>query len=236
MKKVKKGKIPVVITLAISCFALVTIMFIYFNVVEQTDITSIETMREDELKSELADWKKRYNEANQQYEEKVAKLNEYKEKEQSSADSAKLVQKELEQTNIYLGKTDVTGQGITIKIQDTADATINAQDILIIVDYLKSAGAEAISVNGNRIINMSDIVDINYETSSIVYINQERVTSPYTINAIGDSTKLKSTLLGNGGYIDILKNEGFENNITIEESKSLVIPKYNKDFGYKYMK
>ena len=83
---------------------------------------------------------------------------------------------------------------------------------------------------------MSDIVDINYETSSIVYINQERVTSPYTINAIGDSTKLKSTLLGNGGYIDILKNEGFENNITIEESKSLVIPKYNKDFGYKYMK
>ena len=66
---------------------------------------------------------------------------------------------------MYLGKTDVEGQGITIKIQDInnqdentseEDATkpISAEDLLVVVDYLKLAAAEAISINGERIINM----------------------------------------------------------------------------------
>ena len=39
--KLKKGKITVVITIAIACFALVTVMFMQFKVVNETDITSI---------------------------------------------------------------------------------------------------------------------------------------------------------------------------------------------------
>ena len=74
----KKGKITVVITIAIACFALMTIMFMQFKVVNETDITSIETMREEELRTELADWKEKYNEAEEQYEEKRSKLEEYK--------------------------------------------------------------------------------------------------------------------------------------------------------------
>ena len=55
----KKGKITVVITIAIACFALMTIMFMQFKVVNETDITSIETMREEELRTELANWKEK---------------------------------------------------------------------------------------------------------------------------------------------------------------------------------
>ena len=106
----KKGKITVCITIAIACFALATVMCMQFKVVKETDITSIETMREEELRTELANWKKMYKEAQEQYNEKTAKLAEYKEKEQSTEDSSKLVEKELEQTNMYLGKTDVEGQ------------------------------------------------------------------------------------------------------------------------------
>lgn len=40
--KLKKGKITVVITIAIACFALITVMFMQFKVVNETDITSIE--------------------------------------------------------------------------------------------------------------------------------------------------------------------------------------------------
>jgi len=147
----------------------------------------------------------------EQYQEKLARLNEYKEKQQSTQESYKIVEQELEKTNMYLGKTDVQGQGIEIKIKDIDNDTrkneninpISSEDLLIIVDYLKLAGAEAISINENRIINMSDIVDIN---NTIIRINQNRILPPYIIRAIGDATNLESTLLGNGGYIEELKS------------------------------
>lgn len=229
----KKGKITVVITIAIACFALATVMFMQFKIVNETDITSIETMREEELRAELANWKQMYKEAEEQYEEKNAKLEEYKKKEQSSEESSELVKKELSQTNMYMGKTDVQGEGIVITIKDINSEDvepIGAEDLLIIVDYLKSAGAEAISINEERIINMSDIVDVN---NSIIYVNQQRILSPYIIKAIGNSTKLESTLLGNGGYVEQLRNIGFD--VSIDKNNKVTIPKYNKEIVHKYI-
>ena len=237
----KKGKIAVTITIAIACFILAMVMCMQFKIVKQTDITSIETMREEELRTELANWKKMYKEAQEQYDEKSTKLAEYKEKEQSEEESSKLVEKELEQTNMYLGKTDVEGQGITIKIQDInnqdentseEDATkpISAEDLLVVVDYLKLAGAEAISINGERIISMTDIVDVG--SNSLIFVNQQRILAPYIIKAIGDPIKLESTLLGNGGYVEELRNYGF----TVDIDKGKVsIPKYSKEIGHKYI-
>ena len=231
----KKGKITVTITITFACFVLAMVMSMQFKVVKETDITSIETMREEELRSELANWKQLYKEAQEQYDEKVSKLSEYIDKQQSTEESSKLVEKELEQVNMYLGKTDVEGQGIEITIKDINSEDvkpISAEDLLIIVDYLKLAGAEAISINGERVINMSDIVNVgNY---SIVFVNQQRILAPYVIDAIGNPTKLESILLGNGGYIEELKNIGFDININRENKIS--IHKYSKDIGYKYMK
>lgn len=229
----KKGKITVTITIAIACFVLSMVMCMQFKIVQETDITSIETMREEELRSELANWKQMYKEAEEQYDEKVAKLSEYREKQQSTEESSKLVEKELAQTNMYLGKTEVEGQGIVITIKDINSEDvkpISAEDLLIIVDYLKLAGAEAISINEERITNMSDIV---YVSNSIIFINQQRILAPYIIKAIGDSTKLESTLLGNGGYIEELKNIGFD--INIDRENKINIKKYSKDIGYKYI-
>lgn len=235
----KKGKIIVCITMAVACFALAIVMSMQFKVVKETDITSIETMREEELRTELANWKKMYKEAQEQYEEKTAKLSEYKEKEQSEEESSQLVEKELEQTNMYLGKTKVEGQGIKITINDVdkqssdeEDAVnpISAEDLMVIVDYLKLAGAEAISINEERILNMTDIVDVG--SNFLIFVNQQRILAPYEIKAIGDPTKLESTLLGNGGYVEELRNYGFK--ITIEKTK-VTIPKYSKDIGHKYI-
>lgn len=229
----KKGKITVTITIAIACFVLAMVMCMQFKIVKETDITSIETMREEELRSELANWKQLYQEAQEQYEEKVAKLNEYIEKQESTEESSELVKKELAQTNMYLGKTDVEGQGIKITIKDISSEEvepISEDDLLTIVDYLKLAGAEAISINDERIINMSDIVYVN---NSIIFVNQQRVLAPYTIKAIGEPTKLESTLLGNGGYVELLQNLGFD--ITIEKENKITIYKYSKEIGYKYI-
>lgn len=230
----KKGKITVVITIAIACFALTTVMFMQFKIVNETDITSIETMKEEELRAELANWKQLYKEADEQYQERKQRLNEYKETQESTEESTKLIEKELEQIDMYLGKTAVQGEGITITIKDINDdeeiPPISAEDLLVIVDYLKLAGAEAISINEQRIVNMSDIVYVN---NSIIYVNQQRILAPYVIKAIGDSVSLESTLLGNGGYVETLKNIGFD--ITIQRSNRVNIPQYSKEIGHKYI-
>ena len=86
MKKpnIKKGKITMTITIGIACFVLVLVMFMQFKIVNETDITSIENMRETELRTELANWKSRYDETNAQYEETQKKIEEYNQTKESN--------------------------------------------------------------------------------------------------------------------------------------------------------
>ena len=104
-----------------------------------------------------------------------------------------------------LGKTDVQGEGIEITLRDTEDEEIrkiSSDDLLLIVNSLKYAGAEAISINEERIINMSDIVDIN---RAFIKVNGQRMSEPYIIKAIGNQAYLESALIGNGGPVDEMK-------------------------------
>lgn len=230
----KKGKITMIITIGIACFALVMVMTMQFKIVNETDITAIENMREAELKAELANWKEKYEETCTQYDETQAKIQEYKEKEQSDIESSELVKKELEQANTLLGKTDVEGEGIIITLRETnleETGMIDANDILDIVNELRNAGAEAISINEERIINMSDIVFIN--EIFVNKINGQKIEAPYVVKAIGKASYLESALIGNGGPVDKMKKIGHD--ITIEKPNKVTIHKYNEEIKTKYI-
>ena len=189
----KKGKATMIFTIAIACFALSLVMSMQFKIVNETDITSIETMREEELRTELANWKQKYEEVEQQYDNVQEKIEEYKTKKENNMETAVLVHNELEESNKLLGKTDLVGEGIEITIKEVQDddyTRIKYTDLLTIINALKYAGAEAISINEERIINMSDIVDIG---SSFIKINGQRILSPYVIKAIGNKRIISST-------------------------------------------
>ena len=245
MKKVelKKGKITVVITIAIACFALVTVMFMQFKVVNETDITSIETMREEELRTELANWKSKYDETNEKYEETQSKIEEYKQTKQSNEETEKLVDEELTMVNMNLGKTDVEGEGIEIILRETTNeeiSPINADDLLVIVNALKLAGAEAISINDERIINMTDIVNINADTDDLfIKINGQRILAPYVIKAIGNINKLRNTMNLENSTISKLRRSGKDieekykaylkiDEYTVSRGKNKLLQKYVK--------
>lgn len=232
-KNIKKGKITMTITIGIACFCLVLVMFMQFKIVNQTDITSIENMREAELRTELANWKSKYEETNQAYEETTAKIEEYQQTNQSNEETEKLVNSELEQVNLILGKTDVEGQGIEVVLRETGNEEIEkitADNLIIIVNALKIAGAEAISINDERIVNMSDIVDIN---ASFIKVNGQRILDPYVIKAIGNPSYLESALIGNGGPIDNMKKLG--QNVSINKPNKVKILKYNDEIKTKYI-
>ena len=229
----KKGKITMIITVAVACFALTAVMFMQFKIVNETDITSIETMREEELRTELAGWKEKYKEAEQQYVEIQGKVEDYKNKKESNIETAALIQAELEQTNSLVGLTDIQGQGIEITIKEMQDedfSRITASDLISIVNSLKSAGAEAISINDERLINMSDIVDIR---DTFIKVNSQRILAPYVIKAIGNKAYLESSLLGNGGAAEQLKKMGHD--VQITQNDNVIIKKYEGNINYTYI-
>lgn len=239
--KINKEKLVMSITIGISCFALMVVMFMQFKMVNQTDITAIETMKESELKLELASWREKYNELNERYIEVAAKIEEYKNERVSDAETAQLLETELQQLNEMLGKTDVKGEGIVIQLVDKkgeplgdeayVDA-IRAENLLIIVNQLFAAGAEAISVNGHRIITTSAIVDIGY--TEFINVNGKRIPdNTYVINAIGDPDYLRSAVVGKGGHVDELKELGHET--SIQDSKEILIEKYEGEISSRYI-
>lgn len=231
--KLEKTKITMYITIGIVCIILGLIMSAQFKVVNEIDVTSIEIMRESELRTELASWKEKYEELNNKYHDTLAKISEYKETSESYDETYVLLQKELTEMNKLLGGTDVQGEGIIITIRDDeTDFTkqVNSDDLLTIVNALRLSGAEAISINDERIINMSDIFLIN---RMYIAVNGRRVLSPYVIKAIGNKNYLESGLTGKGGYIDELLSLDFD--VSLEKSDNVKILKYNDEIDIKYM-
>lgn len=137
-------------------------MTVQLRTVKETDITLIENMREDELTEQAELWKQKYEETQSKIDEDNKKINEYKEKTANNQETTEVINGELSQVRRRLGTTDVEGQGIIINIKGTSDNAIVAEDLLKLVNELKLAGAEAISINGERIINLTEIVDVKF--------------------------------------------------------------------------
>jgi len=239
MKKIEKDKLIMTITIGIMCVIFVAFLFVQFRTVEKTDISGIEEMRETELRESLAQWKTEYEEVNEKLEETNTKIAEYKKKIETNQEASELLEKELDESNMILGKTDVEGEGIIITLtngvtKDTEDmehtSEIVAQDLIQLVNELRYAGAEAISINDERVINMTDIADIS---TRFIIMNKVRIQAPYTIKVIGDRKYLQSALNIKNGYVDLKKSEGKV--VTVEEKNNVRILKYSGDMNIKYM-
>lgn len=229
------------VSIGISCFALMLVIFMQYKVVKQTDLTSIENMRESELQSELADWRKKYEEITERYDEVKEKIAEYQQEKESDEATAELLQKELEQLTLALGTTDISGEGIIITVTDnngqrSADdeeiEKISESDILQIIKELFKAGAEAISINDNRIVAMTDVFALG--SSSYLQVDSQRISSPYVIKAIGNKAYLESAVYNKDGILNDLKNSG--HSVELQNSnKTVLINKFTGSIDSKYM-
>ena len=220
------------IVLGIVCFVLVAVMFAQIRTVERTDITAIETMRETELRTTLASWKTKYEEAEQKLTDTKEKLNEYNQKSENDIETKELLEKELEEANLLLGQIEVIGEGVVVTLEDNEEAEIDIYDLLHLLNELKLAGAEAISINEIRVVNTTDLALIQ---DTFISIDGNRINSPYTVKAIGDPVKLESGLMQNeSGYIDKII-EPMDKTATVERDGDIIIPKYEGQMSTKYI-
>ena len=135
------------ITMVIVCTVLVGTLLIQFKTVEEVNETDIENMRETELREQISNWKSKYEETNEKLHDVNEKIAEYNSKIEANEESSSILDNELLQSNILIGNTKVTGEGVVITLEDTDQAVIEASDLLELVNQLRAAGAEAISIN-----------------------------------------------------------------------------------------
>lgn len=154
------------------------------------------------------------------------------------SESANLIDKSQDLKN-KIGLTEKIGSGIVVTLDDapkgpgTIDNITHAADLRDIVNVLWINGAEAISINGERVVANTSIDCI----INTIMINSTKTTPPFTILAVGDSYKLEKALRENATLADLwkrVKNDGVIFNVST--SWRVKIPAFNGSFILHYAK
>ena len=240
------NKKQIAITLGIMCFILTVAICVQLKTVENTTSTVSQSLKENGLRDEVLKWKERYDNAYEELTKSNKDLEEIRKSATQNDTKSQAKQEEIEKNNMLLGLQEVKGEGLLIKLADNntgilkngsealdpSSQIVHYDDLIEVINALNNAGAEAISINGVRILSMTDIVDID---SYILIKPRQRLISPYVVKAIGNQTYLTSTLcMKNSGFIDSYKNSG--KTVTLEKQRNIKIPKYSENIDIKYMK
>ena len=224
-----KGKYIMTVSIGLVALILTMVMFTQFKTVYQTDITAIETMRETELRTELTDWKNKYDEVEARINDTEEKISEYQSQISNSEESSNILENELEETKDFLGYTKLKGEGIIVRLEDNEFKQIERWDLLSLINELKLAGAEAISVNDERIISRSEVATVGYQ---FILINGNRIPSPFIVKAIGNKKYLESAITIKGGYLDEMNVNEKTVSYTVEDN--VEVPAYNGKVSFEY--
>lgn|SRR5690554_4465272 len=152
----------------------------------------------------------------------------------SSNEANQLLKAELDQSRLLLGLVDVKGPGLTLSLKPT-DPLLNPQtftyltdlELVYIINELKFAGAEAISINDKRISIQTGIKSSS--NNSYILVNDEKVSprDEIVIRAIGDKEKLNSAVAFQGA-MSYNALEFYD--IRFQPVDELFIRKYDKPF------
>ncbi|QQY80542.1 uncharacterized protein YlxW (UPF0749 family) [Keratinibaculum paraultunense] len=148
---------------------------------------------------------------------------------------------ELEKYKNLAGFEEVEGPGVIITMQDNMaegpfgenfnSDVIHDIDVLRIINDLRCAEAEAISVNGQRILSMSEIKC----GGPIIRVNGKSLGTPFVIKAIGNPKLLSAAINAPNTYAYALKHiDQIYIELTTEDN--IRIPAYNGKFNFKYAK
>ena len=231
------NKIKISLVLGIMCFLLTLGICVQIKTVKNSNSTASNNYEENSLRAEVLKYKEKYDNKYKELEKAEQTLEQERENSTQNDDNLKETEESITEGNKMIGLTEVNGPGVTVTLTDSkkdissslnpSDLVVHDLDVLSVINELKNAGAEAISINDQRLTPNSGIIC----GGNIIDINGEKVGAPFIIKAIGLPEQL-AALNRPGGYLATLK----EYNIGVEFKKTnnITIPKYTGTITYKY--
>lgn len=224
--------------LGIMCLALTLGICVQVRTIKNTDSTISQNYEANNLRDEILKYKEKYDNKFKELEETEKQLETERENATKNNSELEEAEKKITEGNKITGMTEVTGAGVTITLSDgkgISSSTLNPSqlivhdiDVLSVVNELINAGAEAISINGQRWV-LNTAISCRGNT---IDINGERIGAPFVIKAIGLPEYL-SGLERVGGYLEYMKQDGV--NVKLEKSNNITIPKYSGVIKFNYL-
>ncbi|MHB9095124.1 MAG: DUF881 domain-containing protein [Eubacteriales bacterium] len=150
------------------------------------------------------------------------------------------IRDELDKARMEAGLVAVKGQGVQVTLNDSPKELqpgenpnlfiLHEEDLLKVVNELKAGGAEAISVNEQRLLATSEIRC----AGNTILVNTRKIVPPIVIDATGDPNTLSSGLQIKGGIFDSLKAWGLV--ADVRKMDGLTIPAYSGPITFSFSK
>ena len=232
------------LTLGIVCCILTIAICIQLKTVDDTNSTVSQTLTSNNLRDQVLKWKEKYDKAVADLETSEMQLENIRLQSTQNDENSVKKEEEIKLDNILLGLTDVKGDGVILTLKDNNSVSlsnigpldnieyylVHAGDLVEVVNDLRNAGAEAISINGQRIINSSAI----YCAGNVIKVNGEKISSPIEIKAIGSPELLYGSITRPAGYIELLEQTGVI--VNVKKSTNITINKYDGIINSQYIK
>lgn len=205
-----------------------------------TQSTTTDSARAEELQKLYNTEKGRSANLEAQMKEYRSQLDNFESQlEDAGGDAVIFYKDRLRQAELLAGMTDVAGPGLIVTLDDMNysavlddtdpnDYVIHDSDLLLVLNELRDAGAEALSINGERILATSEVRC----AGNVVSVNNNRISAPYVIRAIGDPDKLAAGLQMRGGVVDSLASVGITTKI--EKNNQVEIGAYTSGLNFQY--
>lgn len=223
------GKVAIMVV----CVLVGILISIQFRTSENYDV-SLRGTRSDEMAFKINSLTQEKNALSQEVVSLREKLTNMENGDQITAD----LQSELRKSDMAAGLTAVQGPGIIVTINDVPHILqrgedpnpylVHDYDIADIVNEMRASGAEAISVNNERITAISEIRC----AGTTIVVNKNRLTPPFEIKAIGNPKNLESGLSILGGLLWVLDSQGFP--VELEQNDNIEIPAYKGSLKFEY--
>lgn len=134
---------------------------------------------------------------------------------------------ELNKVRIINGLVEVSGAGVEVSI----DGSIGVLDLQDLINELRNAGAEALTINGERLTLYSVIAS---PEDGVMTINGTQFSRPYVLQAIGDPETMETALLRSGGLIATLEHNYEGLAVSVIRRDRMVLPVYEGTIEFVY--
>ena len=236
-------KKQIALAIGLMCVLLTSAIVVQLNTIKEATKIVGTSYAEQSLKDEVLRWKENYESLYKTIEETEEKLEKVRtEATQENGRGAEL-EEELSNINKLLGLTELTGSGVVVTLSDNNTVTsevisidedindyiVHYDDLISVVNELYNAGAEAISINGQRLVSTTAITC----SGTVITINGKKLNSPFVISAIGNPESLYS-IERTGGYLENMRLYGASAETV--KSNNITVPKFAGTLSSKYMK
>lgn len=236
MKKMTKAQIAIGM---ISMVAVYLFTCQLNSVKLNSKISTPEKMRVEQLQAQLTSEREKNTDLQTQLLDSQKSLETYRSEATNSGQVNEKVKEELDKANLLSGLTQVEGSGIVVTLTDSTKPAgemngnyeqyiIHDGDLRMVLTELFGAGAEAVSINEQRIVGTTAVRCVG----NTIMVNDEKIAPPFEIKAIGNQNTLEAALMIKGGVADYLKSWNIE--LGIKKTEQVKIPRYNGVANFTY--